>query len=121
MKDQLKYTMMTLVAWTTLIIWAVTLPSLTVLVLALVCKSLVWMGVTGDLLITLSNIGIPQPWSTMLLLLNLSSLFMFVRSITAIAHGPIMRFLVGTPTRICNSICQKNSEHNTNQINKPQI
>ena len=87
MKSQLKYTTMTLVAWTTLIIWAVTLPSLTVLVLALACKSLVWIGVTNDLLITLSSIGIPQPWSTILLLSNLLSLCLFVHSIIAIVHG----------------------------------
>ena len=99
MKDQLKYTMMTLVAWTTLIIWAVTLPSLTVLGLALVCKSLVWMGVTSDLLITLSNIGIPQPWSTILLLSNLLSLCLFVHSITVIGRGATTKSQEDTQTK----------------------
>jgi len=99
MKNQLKYTMMTLVAWTTLIIWAVTLPSLTVLGLALACKGIVWIGGTSDLLITLSGIGIPQPWSIILLLSNLLSLFLFVLSITAIGRGATMKSQEDTQTK----------------------
>jgi hypothetical protein len=100
MLRQLKHTTMILVAWTTLIIWAVTLPSLTVLALALACKSLIWMGGTGDLLITLSNIAIPQPWSTILLLLNLLCLFLFVLSIIAIGRGATTKSAEDTQTKI---------------------
>ncbi len=121
MKNQLKYMMMMLVAWTMLITWAVTLPSSIVLGLALVCKSLVWMGGTNDLLITLSSISTPALSSIMLLLLNLLCLCMFVLSIIDTERGAITKFLGGILTKTCNFMPRTNSGPSTKAIDKHQM
>ena len=119
MKSLFSYMMTGLVVWTTLVIWAVTLPSSILLALALVSKSLSWITGTENLLSTLLDTGTLLHWSIVLLPLNLLCLYLFVRNTTDTEHGRIMKFLVGIPTRVYNSIFQKNLEPSTNPTDKP--
>lgn len=66
-----KHIIMMAVTWTMLIIWAVALPSSMMLGLALVCKSVVLMGVTNESIVALSSITTPALSSIVLLVINL--------------------------------------------------
>ena len=120
MKNQLISMETTSVGWTMFLIWVATLPLLIALVFLLVQQNLNWTSEIGNLSATLFPTSTLLLWSIALLLINLLSLYSFVLNITVTERGVITKLVDDTQTKNFGFIVHENSEHNTNQTDKPQ-